>query len=99
MRRAAKIDSNHAEIVAALRGIGAYVMSLASVGGGCPDLLVGFRGHTFLVEIKDGSKPPSARQLTEAQLKFHREWLGGTLAIVDSPEAALRMLGVVRGNP
>ena len=48
MRRAAKIDSNHAEIVAALRGIGAYVMSLASVGGGCPDLLVGFRGHTFL---------------------------------------------------
>jgi hypothetical protein len=99
MRRAAKIDSNHLEIVAALRGIGAYVMSLASVGGGCPDLLVGFRGHTFLVEIKDGSKPPSARQLTEAQLKFHREWLGGTLAIVDSPEAALRMLGVVRGNP
>ena len=29
------------------------------------------------------------------QLKWHREWNGGTLAIVDSPEAALRVLGVM----
>jgi len=97
MRRAAKIDSNHLEIVDALRSAGAYVISLAGVGAGCPDLLVGFLGHTFLVEIKDGSKPPSARKLTEQQLKFHREWKGGTLAIVDNPDAALRMLGVTRG--
>lgn len=43
MRKYGRTDSNHAEIAAALRKAGASVVSLASVGNGCPDLLVGFR--------------------------------------------------------
>jgi hypothetical protein len=69
---------------------------LAAVGQGVPDLLVGFQGKTLLMEIKDGRKTPSERRLTDAQLKWHGAWRGGPLAIVDSPDAALRMLGVLK---
>ena len=64
MRKRAKLDVNHLEIVATLRKCGASVVSLASLGDGVPDLLVGYRGKTALVEIKDGDKPPSQRELT-----------------------------------
>ena len=94
--RAAKIDANHEAVVLALRAVGATVQSLAGVGKGVPDLLVGHQGHTLLMEVKDGHKSPSKRQLTEDQLKWHGEWRGGTLAVVDGPEAALRALGVIK---
>lgn len=93
--RAAKVDDNHVAVVQALRKAGATVQSLAGVGKGVPDLLVGIRGRTMLVEVKDGAKVPSARRLTEDQLKWHGAWQGGTLAVVDSPEAALRALGAL----
>ena len=73
MRRAAKVDDNQKDIVKALRAIGATVR-IVTQGEGIPDLLVGFRGHTVLMEVKDGNKPPSARKLTEAEQKFFEEW-------------------------
>lgn len=96
MRRAAKIDANQTQVVEALRAAGATVQSLAAVGQGVPDLLVGFQGKTLLIEVKNGRKPPSQRQLTEDQLKWHGAWRGGPVAIVDGPDAALRMLGVMK---
>ena len=96
MRRAAKIDANQTQVVEALRAAGATVQSLAAVGQGVPDLLVGFQGKTLLMEVKDGRKPPSQRQLTEDQLKWHGVWRGGPVAIVDGPDAALRMLGLLK---
>ena len=96
MRRAAKIDANQTQVVEALRAAGATVQSLAAVGQGVPDLLVGFQGKTLLMEVKDGRKPPSQRQLTEDQLKWHGAWRGGPVAIVDGPDAALRMLKVIK---
>lgn len=92
MRRRAKVDANQAEIVAALRRAGATVQSLAEIGDGCPDLLVGRAGKTLLIEIKDGAQPPSKRQLTEDQLRWHGDWRGGALAVVCDVESALRAL-------
>jgi Holliday junction resolvase len=94
--RAAKIDANHEQVVQALRAAGATVQSLAGVGKGVPDLLVGFQGKTLLMEVKDGRKVPSARRLTENQLKWHGAWRGGALAIVDGVDSALRVLGVLK---
>jgi len=94
--RAAKIDANQEAVVTALRTAGATVQSLASVGKGVPDLLVGYKGQTLLMEVKDGFKAPSARLLTEDQLRWHHNWKGGALAVVDSPDAALRMIGVIK---
>ena len=47
--RAAKIDANHEAVVLALRSAGATVQSLAGVGKGVPDLLVGYQGQTLLL--------------------------------------------------
>jgi len=92
MRRAAKVDANQEQIVEALRAAGATVQTLAAVGKGVPDLLVGFQNQTLLLEVKDGRKPPSERRLTEDQLKWHGAWRGGPLAVVTDVESALRML-------
>lgn len=94
--RAAKIDANHEQVVSALRAAGATVQSLAGVGKGVPDLLVGFQGKTLLMEVKDGKKTPSERRLTEDQIRWHGAWNGGPLAVVDGVDAALRMLGVLK---
>jgi hypothetical protein len=87
MRYAARVDANQDQIVVALRAAGAYVWII-----GLPvDLLVGYKGHTFLVEIKTDAK----KRLTTLQRDFFESWCGGTLARVDSPDAALRMIGVL----
>jgi len=86
MRRAARVDENQKEIVQALRDAGAYVWVI-----GLPvDLLVGYKNHTFLMEIKTDNK----KRLTTLQTDFFAHWIGGTLCRVDSPEAALHMLRV-----
>jgi hypothetical protein len=88
IRRAARVDANQEQIVSALRAAGAYVWII-----GLPvDLLVGYKNHTFVVEVKDGPK----RRLTNLQEEFFKNWTGGTLARIDSPEAALRMIGVIK---
>ena len=92
-RRASKVDRNQAEIVAALRAVGASVQPLHAVGQGCPDLAVGFRGAVYFLEVKDGSLPPSARKLTPAQIEWHRDWRGH-VAVVLTAEEALRAIGV-----
>ncbi len=91
MRRAARVDENQGLIVKALRACGATVRIITQ-GDGIPDLLVGYRGHTILMEVKDGNKPPSARQLTTAEQIFFDQWTGGKLFIVNSVEEALDVL-------
>jgi hypothetical protein len=90
MRRAARVDANQTAVVSALRAAGAYVWVI-----GLPvDLLVGFRNHTFLMEIKHGPK----KRLTALQEDFFANWFGGTLCRVDGPEAALRAIGVLNAD-
>lgn len=89
MRRAAKVDANQSEIVAALRKCGCTVQSLASVGRGVPDLLVGRAGRNFLLEVKDGSKPRSQRDLTPDELRWLYAWRGAA-TVVESVEEALK---------
>lgn len=91
MRRAAKRDDGESEIVGALREAGA-VVRIITQGDGIPDLLVGYRGFTILMEVKDGDKPPSKRKLTPAEEKFFMEWEGGMLVVVNSVEEALEVL-------
>ena len=91
MRRAAKVDDNQTEIVAALRKIGATVQPLHAVGRGCPDILVGWRGMNTILEIKDGKKPPSARKLTEDQEKWHAAWRG-QVTVVETVEQAIEAI-------
>lgn len=72
--RAAKVDANQPEIVAALRSMGVSVQPLHTVGKGCPDLLCAIADLTFTIEVKDGAKPPSAQKLTPDQVEWHKNW-------------------------
>lgn len=97
MRRAARIDANQPEIVAALRKVGAKVAHL-HVAPGLLDLLVGFRGRLYWMEVKNSALPPSARTLTEAEEVVFSEWREfvavGAIAKVESVEQALRVIGL-----
>lgn len=90
MRKAARVDSNQEQIVSALRAAGAYVWII-----GLPlDILVGYKNHTWLMEIKTDHK----KKLTKLQRDFFENWIGGTLCRVDNAEAALRAIGAIRTN-
>lgn len=95
-RYARKVDSNTTAIVSALRAMGVLVEPrLARVGEGVPDLLCGYRGETWLLEVKDGAKPASARRLTPQEAEWHRAWNeggGGRVEVVHSPEEAVRVV-------
>jgi hypothetical protein len=82
MRRAAKVDGNQTRIVAALRRLGASVRSLAAVGQGVPDLLVGRGARNYLLEVK---MPRGV--LTPDQLEFFGSWRGQVAVVHDEAEA------------
>jgi Holliday junction resolvase len=91
MRKAAKIDDNQKAIVNVLRQMGASVQSLATTGKGCPDLLVGYHGINYLMEVKDGDKVLSKQKLTIDQEHWHSLWRG-SVHIVKSVDEALKIL-------
>jgi Holliday junction resolvase len=85
-RRAAKRDANEGEIVDALETVGASVTRLSAPG--VPDILCGYRGDTFLLEIKNGKN-----DLTEDQVTWHRQWQGRKVWIVRTVQEALEAIG------
>lgn len=92
MRRRGRTDGNHTAITKGLRKLGATVQSLADIGAGCPDLLVGFQRRTYLLEVKDGSRPPSERKLTPDETEWHETWRGGALHVVLSLDDAVAIV-------
>ncbi len=87
-----KIDVAQPSIVKALRAVGASVQSVASVGKGCPDLLVGYCRKNYLFEVKTGKEP-----LTDDEVKWNSRW-AGECYIVNSPEGALKVIGATTSN-
>ena len=79
MRRNARIDKNHPEVVEAFRKLGASVLSLAPLGRGIPDLLVAIGGVTWLIEIK--SKKGKENDL---QLEWAENWRGARAVVRDT---------------
>lgn len=91
-----RVDANQPEIVKALRDVGCSVQHLHALGKGCPDLLVGYMGKNYLMEIKDGSKPPSKRKLTEDEVEWYESWRG-SLYVVGNVTEALLVVGIEQG--
>ena len=86
MRKIAKVDGNQAAIVAALRKAGATVVSLAPIGNGVPDLLVGFAGENILMEVKT----PKGKH-TPDQVHFYRCWRGQEIVTTRDPMDAIKI--------
>ena len=73
--RACKIDSNQPEIVDHFREWGCSVLIISNLKN-CCDILVALHGRTIAIEIKDGKKTKSQRELTGGELTFSKEWKG-----------------------
>lgn len=84
MRRDAKVDANHGEVVAALRRAGFAVLSLAVLGHGVPDLLVSSGQAMLLMEVKS-----STNDLNPMQCDWWRNWQGVPPVVVRSPAEAV----------
>ena len=92
MRRAARVDDNQPEIIEHFRCRGASVAITSNQHKGFPDLCVGYMGISVLVEIKDASKPPSARALTPDQIDFFQNWRGAC-CVITSEQDVIALLG------
>lgn len=82
-------DTTHRAIKEALVSVGATVFDTADVGGGFPDLVVGYKGSTYLMEVKG----PRGR-LGASQDAFRDRWRGGPLIVVRTRGEALQALGI-----
>ncbi len=89
MRRARRVDANHREVVEALEHAGCSVLVVNLEF----DILVGRAGKNYMLEIKDGKKPPSQQRLTDNARKLHNRWKG-TISTVSSIDAALVAVGL-----
>jgi hypothetical protein len=90
-RYAARTDANQAQIIKALEAAGCVVWVIRQP----VDLLVGRCSKTLLMEVKDGSKPPSRRKTTKVQTSFLSTWNGGPVAVVTDVESALRAVRAI----
>jgi hypothetical protein len=85
------VDNTHVEIVKALRKIGAWVLSLAAIGNGCPDLLVAFRGVWILLEVKS----PEGK-LSAGQVAWHAAVPAPVFVVTSAAEAVLCVVEAAR---
>ena len=94
-RRAAKTDANQQELVEVMRNMGVSVEITSSAHDGMTDLVVGYGGIAVLVEVKDGSKVPSKRKLTAAQVKFHGGFKGA-ITVIETVDQAIALVNEIR---
>lgn len=82
-RYALRKDANQADVVEALRAIGASVKPLHQP----LDLLVGYRGKTYLIEVKRPDKKGWRSEKTKEQINFIATWRGQYAIVYTAAEA------------
>jgi len=95
-----RTDANQTEVVRALRQIGAEWIPTSGDPMIGFDGLVLWRSRVLICEVKDGSKPPSARKLTDNELKRQAqcESRGIPFLILTSPEQAVELIWSIGRN-
>jgi hypothetical protein len=86
-------DSNQKKITDALTKIGASWYDASRVGE-IPDLIVGYRGCTTLMEIKT-----EKGKLSKRQLKWHEEWRGHSCVVRSPMQAIEEVQQLVKAHP
>jgi hypothetical protein len=87
LRTASRVDANQPAVVKALRAIGASVLHLHQIKNAF-DILVGYRGRTFLMEIKASEKD----KLTPGEAEFMATWRGSEYHIVYTSDQAIKII-------
>jgi hypothetical protein len=94
----AKKDANQKEIERSLSQVGASCLDMSRLKN-CFDLLVGFRGQTYIMEIKNPEYVAKSREpieyLSDGEREFMESWRGSAYHIVTTSEEALRIIGAI----
>ena len=98
MRRFGKVDQNQREVIDMFRASGAVVHSLASLGGGVPDLLVGYRGLTHLIEVKNPHRTDKDAAAPR-QAAWRARWRGTPVLVVRTLEDVQAALSLWNSMP
>lgn len=90
--RGGRRDLNHQAIREGLRQVcgGPSVRDTADLGNDFPDLVVGWKGNTYLFEVKSSPKA----KLRDGQALAMASWRGGPWIRIDCLEDALRAMGI-----
>lgn len=91
MGRKKRVDINQPNIVKYLKTQGYSVAHTHTVGDGFPDIIVGYKKHNFLFEIKNPEQTKSKKKLTDDEVKFHRTWQGNVY-VVEYAEDAIKII-------
>lgn len=86
MRYAARVDKNQTAIVNGLRKAGCSVAIAQTRNAGFPDLIVGYNGQNWLIELKEGKG-----KLSQEQETFRATWKG-SVHLARSLEDALSIV-------
>jgi hypothetical protein len=88
-------DPNHHAIKQALMDAGRPVKDVSHYAGlGCDLLTEHLAGYMVLLEVKDGTKPPSARRLTDSEKDLRARFPRSFVEAL-SVEDALRAVGLL----
>ncbi len=94
-RFARRKDATHRPIVDTFEAMGCSWLTIEGIAG-APDGALGCNGRTHLIEIKDGTKVPSKRKLSEEQVSFAAGWRGGPVHVIASTGAAVDLVNLLR---
>lgn len=94
-RRAAKTDANQSDIIKVFEQLGVSVEDTSGAHNGFTDIVVGYKGITVLVEIKNSANVPSKRRLTDDQVKVHDRFQGA-ITVVETQEQAIALVERMR---
>ena len=94
--RAARVDANQRELDEVARWLGCMVIRASRAPEIGFDRIYVRQGVVYIVEVKDGAKPTSKRQLTdnEKATKAGIEAAGGVYHVIESAADLQRMLGL-----
>lgn len=92
-----RVDKPQRAITETLRDLGCLVAITSDLGHGFTDLVVAIGKKLLLVEIKDGSQPPSRRKLTPDEAKFHSTWKDHVV-ILESIGDAIDLVNRIRSG-
>lgn len=96
IRYAAKRDEAEDAIIKDLKRCGCTVAQLS--GKNLPDLLVGFKGNNFLLEVKSDKSVHHQKGggVSDGQLEWAIDWRGKKPRLVRCTEDALRAIGAIK---
>lgn len=92
-RWARRVDRVQPAVVEELRAHGCSVIHTHAVGGNAPDLVVGRRGHTVLVELKTPGREKREKDRLVKQAEARAAWRGASYIQATTGEAILAELG------